>query len=126
MVERRSFTTTSTTTSAGPGSSSSRASVPEESANEAAEDSTSPYGPAEGNVASPPPATTDDAAAYASVANTRIGDACNNVAGCVEGSWCVSGACQPLCDTDDFSACGGIPGLCTNIIRGSRLGVCTQ
>lgn len=54
------------------------------------------------------------------------GQACTVVAGCVEEHWCVSGVCRALCDTEDFSACGGVAASCSPLVRGTRLGFCIQ
>jgi hypothetical protein len=54
------------------------------------------------------------------------GQACAVVAGCVANHWCVQGACRKLCDIEDFSACGGVPSLCTPVVSGTRVGVCVQ
>ena len=54
------------------------------------------------------------------------GAACGRVAGCVAGHWCIEGSCQRLCAVDDFGACGGIPQLCTPVVRGFRLGYCRR
>ncbi len=52
------------------------------------------------------------------------GQSCSRLSECVEGNWCVEGACRPLCAVDDFSACGNRPGVCTAVVRGFRLGYC--
>lgn len=49
---------------------------------------------------------------------------CTLEAECAQGTWCIQGACRARCDTDDFTACGGVPALCTPLVVGNRLGFC--
>jgi hypothetical protein len=54
------------------------------------------------------------------------GEACQLEADCAAGTWCLQGRCLRRCDTDDFTACGGVPARCAPLVAGNRLGFCVQ
>jgi hypothetical protein len=53
-----------------------------------------------------------------------VGDACDRVAACQSGHWCLAGVCRASCDVRDLSSCGNLPAACTPLQSGSRLGFC--